>query len=207
MDPDRPIVRWSLIVLWAAVASMIYEPAIALFGWPLLLIAFVGGILWTLQDFAALRHQTEPIRAGTIAVTIELVVLAACAGAGALVAGSRMFNDAGRDYVLSDAFVPALMGGLLVVSIRAARSPTPRRLAIVSMVALGAMPLLATVQILSVTIVGYGEFRLVSALAFTGYSLATLAIGGIGVHLGIVARQHGYGDDIPAAPPKATLQA
>ncbi|MFN0249058.1 MAG: hypothetical protein ACKV2T_19395 [Kofleriaceae bacterium] len=206
MDPDRPIVRWSLVVLWLLVALMLYEPAVALFGWPLLLLAFAGGVVWTAQDFAALRHQTEPIRIGTVALAIELVVLAASTGACVVVAGMTSIVDAGRDYALSEGFVPLLMAIVLVATLRTLRNPTPRRIAVVSLVALGVVPILATIQILHVTTFGFGELRVLSPMAITAYSVCTLAIGAIGIHLGIVARRHGYGDDIPAAPPKARLQ-
>jgi hypothetical protein len=205
MDPDRPIVRWSLIVLWILVALMLYEPAVALFGWPLLLLAFAGGVIWTAQDFVALRHQTETIRTGHIAVAIELVLLGASAGACVLFATLPSLRTHVHDYALSNGFAPSLMAVLCVMVLRALRSPTPRRIAVVSLVALGAVPILATIQILGVTNFGFEEIRVISRMNLTAYSACTLAIGALGIHLGIVARRHGYGDDIPAEPPKATL--
>lgn len=205
MDPDRPIVRWSLMVLWALVALMLYEPAVALFGWPLLLLAFAGGVIWTAQDFVALRHQTEPIRSGHARLAVELVVLGAVAGACVIFATATSIHNAGHDGALSQGFVPALMALLLVIVLRALRAPTPRRIAVVSLVALGVVPILATIQILGVTNFGFGELYIQSPMIITAYSLSTLAIGAFGIHLGIVARRHGYGDDIPAQPPKATL--
>lgn len=205
MDPDRPIVRWSLVVLWALVALMLYEPAVALFGWPLLLLAFAGGVIWTAQDFVALRHQTEMIRTGHIRIAIELVLLGVIAGACVVFAGMHTIRNDGHPYALSNVFVPSLMALLLVMVLRALRAPTPRRVAVVSLVALGVVPILATIQILGVTNFGFGDFHVVSPMIITAYSLCTLAIGAFGIHLGIVARRHGYGDDIPAVPPKATV--
>lgn len=205
MDPDRPIVRWSLIVLWVLVALMLYEPAVALFGWPLLLLAFAGGVIWTAQDFVSLRHQTEMIRTGQIALAIELVLLGLAAGACVVFASTTSIRNAGHDYALSKGVAPSLMALLLVMVLRALRSPTPRRIAVVSLVALGVVPILATIQILGVTNFGFSEFRVLSPLVMTAYSVCTLAIGALGIHLGIVARKHGYGDDIPAEPPRATL--
>jgi hypothetical protein len=205
MDPDRPIVRWSLVVLWALVALMLYEPAVALFGWPLLLLAFAGGVIWTAQDFLALRHQTERIRSSHVAIAIELVALGAIAGACVVFATVTTIRNDGHDHALSQGFVPALMALLLVMVLRALRVPTPRRIAVVSLVALGVVPILATIQILGVTNFGFGEFRVLSPMIITAYSLCTLAIGALGIHLGVVARRHGYGDDIPADPPKATI--
>jgi hypothetical protein len=205
MDPDRPIVRWSLIVLWVLVALMLYEPAIALFGWPLLLLAFAGGVIWTAQDFVALRHQTERIRTGHVSIAIELVTLGAIAGACVVFAGMTSIHNAGRDYALSHGFVPALMGLVLVIVLRALRRPTPRRIAVVSLVALGVVPILATIQILNVTTFGFDGFRVTSPMALAAYSVCTLVIGALGIHLGVVARRHGYGDDIPAEPPMASL--
>lgn len=205
MDPDRPIVRWSLVVLWVLVALMLYEPAIALFGWPLLLLAFAGGVIWTAQDFVALRHQTETIRTGHATLAIELVMLGATAGACVVCAGMPTLRTNGHDFALSHGFAPSLMGLLLVMVLRALRSPTPRRIAVVSLIALGAVPILATIQILGVTNFGVGDFHITSPMIVTAYSLCTLAIGALGIHLGVVARRHGYGDDIPAEPPRATL--
>ncbi len=205
MDPDRPIVRWSLIVLWVLVALMLYEPAVALFGWPLLLLAFAGGVIWTAQDFVALRHQTEPIRSRHILVAIELVLVGLVAGACVVFAGMTSIHNAGQSYALSHGFVPTLMSLLLVIVLRAVRLPTPRRIAVVSLIALGVVPILATIQILNVTTFGFDGFRILSPFALAAYSVCTLVIGALGIHLGIVARRHGYGDDIPAEPPKATV--
>lgn len=205
MDPDRPIVRWSLIVLWALVALMLYEPAVAIFGWPFLLLSFAAGVMWTAQDFVALRHQTERVREGTRALSIELVVLAALAAACVVCAGATTLRTDGHSHALSQGLVPAMMAALLVVVLRALRAPTPRRIAVVSLIALGAVPILATIQILGTTNFGYVEFRILSPMTLTGYALSVLAIGGVGIHLGIVARRHGYGDDIPAEPPRAMV--
>lgn len=206
MDPDRPIVRWSLVVLLGLVALMLYEPALVFVGWPVLLLAFAGGVIWTMQDFVALRHQTEAIRAGRTAIAIELVLIGATAGACVVVAGMTSIRNDGQDLALSRGFVPSLLALLLVMALRALRTPTPRRIAIVSLVALGVVPILATIQIRSLTTFGFDEFRVLSPWTITAYSLCTLAIGAFGIHLGIVARRHGYGDDIPAAPPKATVK-
>lgn len=205
MDPDRPIVRWSLIVLLLLVALMMYEPALALFGWPLLLLAFAGGVIWTAQDFVALRHQTEVILTGHVRTAIELVILAIVTGVCVVSAGVPAIRNAGHDYALSQGFVPSLMGLLLVIVMRALRRLTPRRIAVVSLIALGAVPILATIQILNVTTFGSTGLRVIAPTALAAYSACTLAIGALGIHLGIVARRHGYGDDIPAEPPRATL--
>jgi hypothetical protein len=205
MDPDRPIVRWSLIVLWALVALMLYEPAVALFGWPLLLLAFAGGVVWTAQDFVALRHQTEAIRVGHVALRIELVLMILVAAGCVLLAKAPSITNDGHALALSSVFVPQLMAILFVAALRACHTPTPRRVAVVSLIALGAVPILATIQILSVTTFGVHDASIRSPMILTGYSLCALAIGALGIHLGIVARRHGYGDDIPAEPPKATL--
>jgi hypothetical protein len=205
MDPDRPIVRWSLVVLWLLVAVMLYQPAVALFCWPLLLLAFTGGVVWTAQDFAALRHQIEPIRTGTAAIKTELVVLGVIAGACVVLAEVTSVEVDGRPYALSKGFVPVVMALLVVTVLRAIRKPSPPRIAIVSLIALGAVPIFAGVKITSV--ISFGPLHVLSPMVITAFSLCTLAIGAIGIHLGIVARREGYGDDIPAAPPKATLQA
>lgn len=205
MDPDRPIVRWSLIVLLLLVALMMHEPALTLFGWPLLLLAFVGGVIWTAQDFVALRHQTEVIITGHVRTAIELVVLAIITGVCAVSAGVTSIRNDSDAYALSHAVVPTLMGLLLVIVMRALRRLTPRRIAIVSLVALGVVPILATIQILNVTTFGSSDLRVIAPTALAAYSASTLSIGALGIHLGIVARRHGYGDDIPAEPPRATL--
>lgn len=207
MDPDRPIVRWSLVVLWLFVGLMLYEPAIALFGWPLLLLAFAGGVLWTVQDFLALRHQTECIREGRAAIRTELVVLAAIAALCVATATVPSLQIRERTFALSSGFAPSLMAVLLVAVLRGLVRPTPRRITIVSLVAVGVVSILATIHILGVTDFGFQGLRVISRFGVTGYALCTLAIGAIGIHLGVVARRHGYGADIPAEFPRATVES
>jgi hypothetical protein len=38
-----------------------------------------------------------------------------------------------------------------------------------------------------------------------GYAFGVLALGALGIHLGIVGRRRGYGSEIVAPPPEASL--
>lgn len=207
MDPDRPIVRWSLLVLWAVVAVMLYEPVVALFGWPFLLLALAGGVVWTAKDFVSLRHQAEPLRTGRALVRVELVVTAiALVTCGYLATAGVMRGRDSIELSLSTSFAPSLLAIVFVMVLRAIQAPTPRRIAVVSMGALGAFPLLAAVKILAVPSFGLeDELRIVAPDLLTAYAICTLVIGALGIHLGITARTHGYGDEIPAEPPRARV--
>ncbi|HEY4182784.1 MAG TPA: hypothetical protein VGM90_38395 [Kofleriaceae bacterium] len=207
MDPDRPVVRWTLIVLWALLALLLYQPALLVVGWPVLLLALAAGVAWTAQDFGGVRHQEEPLDLPWVRglVRVELGVIAAVATACVVFATSRVLCNRDHAYAMSTDFVPVMLSVVLVSALAALRTPSPKRLAIVSFSLLATGPLLVAVHLFSRPLFDLGEFSVGSPFMYDGYALGVVVLGALGIHIGIVARRRGYGSEIIAPPPEASL--
>ncbi|HEY4059633.1 MAG TPA: hypothetical protein VGM39_23625 [Kofleriaceae bacterium] len=207
MDPDRPIVRWSLIVLWVAIAILLYQPAFVFIGWPVLLMAFAAGLFWTAQDFGGVRHQEEPLdhRWSRNMVRIELAVTTVVATLCVVLATSLVLRHRNHGYAMSTTFVPVMLSVVLVATLAALRTPSPKRLAIASLALLSTGPLLAAVHLFALPFFNLDADRVQYPLMYAGYAIGVLVLGALGIHLGIVARRRGYGSEIIAPPPQASL--
>lgn len=209
MDPDRPIVRWTLIVLWVLVGLTLWEPTLALVSWPMILAALISAITWTVGDFRALGHQTEVLPSPRMraAIRIELAVTCIVAALVVVFATTVSMDKLGRDIALSTTFAPVLLSTVLVAALAAMRRPNPRRIALCSLAALATYPLLASVRIAAIPFIDMKSlFMITQPWVQTGYIASVVVLGALGLHLGIVARKHGLGDEIPAPPPRALLR-
>lgn len=207
MDPDRPIVRWTLIVLWVLIAALLYAPAFVFIGWPVLLTAFAAGVGWTAQDFGGVRHQEEPLDVpfARVMVRIELAFTAAIATLCVVLATTLLLRNRGQHYALSTTFVPVLLSAVLVATLAAIRTPSPKRLVIASFALLATGPLLAAVHLFALPLLNIDVVFVDQPLMLDGYAVGVVVLAALGIHLGIVGRRRGYGSEIIAPPPSASL--